>query len=183
VTQLSDDCFAGDGRLTPLGEALPLLLGRLVTVTESEPVPLARALDRILAETVVAPIDVPQRDNSAVDGYAVYADDLDPAGETRLPVTGQAAAGHPLDRPARRGEAIRVFTGALLPGGADGGPDTVMMQEDCRRETARRSSFARASGAAPTAARPARTSAPAPPSWRPVPASGRRTSGSPPRSA
>jgi len=134
MTQLSDDCFAGDGRLTPFGEALPLLLGRLVTVTESEPVPLTRALDRILAETVVAPIDVPQHDNSAVDGYAVYADDLDPAGETRLPVTGRAAAGHPLDRPARRGEAIRVFTGAPLPRGADGGPDTVMMQEDCRRD-------------------------------------------------
>ncbi|MEX2008695.1 MAG: molybdopterin molybdenumtransferase MoeA, partial [Dongiaceae bacterium] len=87
MTQLSDDCFAGDGRLTPLGEALPLLLGRLVTVTESESVPLTRALDRILAESVVAPIAVPRHDNSAVDGYAVYADDLDPAGETRLPVT------------------------------------------------------------------------------------------------
>lgn len=137
MAQLSDDCFAAGGPLMPLGEALELLLSRLVTVTEAERVPLNRALDRILAEPVVAPIDVPRQDNSAVDGYAVYFDDLDPAAETRLPVTGRAAAGHPLGRPARRGEAIRIFTGAAMPEGEAGpssGPDTVMMQEDCRRE-------------------------------------------------
>src|SRR4029077_20015260 len=47
--------------------------------------------------------------------------------DTVLPVGGRAAAGHPLGRPARRGEAIRIFTGAQMPEG----PDTVMMQEDC----------------------------------------------------
>jgi molybdopterin molybdotransferase len=60
----------------------------------------------------------------------VFFDDLDPEGETRLPVTGRAAAGHPLTGPAKRGEAVRIFTGAAMPEG----PDTVMMQEDCRLE-------------------------------------------------
>jgi molybdopterin molybdotransferase len=101
-------------------------------------VPLDRAVDRILAVPVVAAIDVPSHDNSAVDGYAVWFDDLDAQGETRLKVTGRAAAGHPLGRPARRGEAIRIFTGAAMPQGDAGapGPDTVMMQEDCVEDAA-----------------------------------------------
>ena len=77
---------------------------------------------------VVAECNVPPYDSSAVDGYAIHAADLDTETETRLPVTGRAAAGHPLGRPARPGEAIRIFTGAAMPAG----PDTVMMQEDCR---------------------------------------------------
>jgi molybdopterin molybdotransferase len=56
-----------------------------------------------------------------------------PDRETVLPVTGRAAAGHPLGRSARRGEAIRIFTGAPMPDGAD----TVMMQEDCALEDER----------------------------------------------
>ncbi len=136
MTQLTNDCFAGPGQMMRAGEALELILGRLVRVTETEAVPLERAVDRILAEPVVSPIDVPGHDNSAVDGYAVYFDDLDPAAETRLPVEGRAAAGHPFRRPARRGAAVRIFTGAPMPAGEDGrpGPDTVMMQEDCRLE-------------------------------------------------
>lgn len=136
MAQLTDDCFAGGGPLMRADEALAQILDRLVTVTESERVPLPRALDRILAAPVVSPIDVPAHPNSAVDGYAVWFDDLAPGAETTLPVSGRAAAGHPLGRAARRGEAIRIFTGAAMPGGADGGPgpDTVMMQEDCRVE-------------------------------------------------
>lgn len=136
MAQLTDDCFAGGGPLMRADEALELILRNLVAVTGSEIVPLARAVDRILAEPVVSPIDVPSHDNSAVDGYAVWFDDLDPHGETRLEVAGRAAAGHPLDRPVRRGQAVRIFTGAPMPVGEDGapGPDTVMMQEDCRVE-------------------------------------------------
>jgi len=134
MAQLTDDCFAAGGPLMTLGTALDLLLAKLVTVTDTEPVVLARCVGRILAEPVTAPIDVPPHDNAAVDGYAVYFDDLRDDGETRLPVAGRAAAGHPLGRAAGRGEAIRIFTGAVMPAGEDGrpGPDTVMMQEDCR---------------------------------------------------
>ncbi len=130
MAQLSDDCFAHGGALMPLDEALALLDERLQPVCGHEAVPLGRAGGRLLAEDVVAGVDVPPHDNSAVDGYAVFFEDLDPHGETRLPVGGRAAAGHPLGRPARRGEAIRIFTGAAMPDG----PDTVMMQEDCRED-------------------------------------------------
>jgi len=128
MAQLSDDCFAHGGALMPLDDALALLDGKLQPVCDPESVPLARAGGRLLAEDIVAAVDVPPHDNSAVDGYAVFFEDLDPDRETRLPVTGRAAAGHPLGRPARRGEAIRIFTGAPMPEGLD----TVMMQEDCR---------------------------------------------------
>jgi molybdopterin molybdotransferase len=111
-------------------EARALLDQVVAQVCEAEAVPLHLALGRVLLEDIVAAFDVPPHENSAVDGYAVFFDDLDPKAETLMPVTGRAAAGHPLDRPARRGEAIRIFTGAVMPEGLD----TIMMQEDCRLE-------------------------------------------------
>ncbi len=130
MAQLSDDCFAHGGRLMTTAEALELLAEKLVPVCDAEAAPVMAALGRVLLEPVTAPADVPAHDNSAVDGYAVFFDDLDAERETRLPIGGRATAGHPLERPARRGEAIRIFTGARMPEG----PDTVMMQEDCQAE-------------------------------------------------
>lgn len=130
MAQLTDDCFAHGGELLRVQDALDLLARRLTQVTEAESVPLKEALGRVLQEDLVAPADVPPHENSAVDGYAVYFDDLDPAGETRLPVAARVAAGHPMQGQAARGTAIRIFTGAAMPEG----PDTVMMQEDCRLE-------------------------------------------------
>lgn len=130
MAQLSDDCFAQGGALMPLDEALALLAARLGPVRPGEPVALAGAAGRILAADVVATVNVPPHDNSAVDGYAVFHADLSADAETRLPVTARVTAGDALGRPARRGEAIRIFTGAPMPVG----PDTVMMQEDCRED-------------------------------------------------
>jgi molybdopterin molybdotransferase len=127
MAQLSDDCFAFGGQLMSGAAALDLLRSKTVALPESETVPLGAALGRFLAADLVAPRAVPPHDNSAVDGYAVFHDDLAADRETILPVGGRAAAGHPLGRAARRGEAIRIFTGAKMPEG----PDTVMMQEDC----------------------------------------------------
>src|SRR5699024_8181507 len=62
--------------------------------------------------------------------YAVYFDDLDPERETRLRISGRVAAGQAFDGAPPRGTAVRIFTGAPLPEG----PDTIMMQEDCREE-------------------------------------------------
>ena len=134
MAQLSDDCFAFGGALTPAADALARLESVVHPVAETEMVGLRAADGRILAEAVASDRAVPPHDNAAVDGYAVFFDDLDPGAETRLPCTGLAAAGHPLGRPTARGEAIRVFTGAPVPRGARGtpGPDTVFMQEDCR---------------------------------------------------
>ncbi|MGB0671127.1 MAG: molybdopterin molybdenumtransferase MoeA, partial [Rhodospirillales bacterium] len=126
MAQLKDDCFAFGGALMPMDEALALLAERAETLAEPETVPLTGALGRILAEDVIACRPVPPHDNSAVDGYAVFFDDLSADQETLLPVGGRVAAGHPLGREARRGEAIRIFTGAPMPAG----PDTVFMEED-----------------------------------------------------
>ena len=140
MPQLTDDCFAQGGKMMTVDEALAMIDAVAKPVTSSERVPLGRAAGRILAEDVIADGDVPPHDNAAVDGYAVFFDDLDKAGETRLPVTGRIAAGHPLGRAARPGEALRIFTGAPMPHGLDiggqdnTGPDTVMMQEDCSED-------------------------------------------------
>lgn len=130
MPQLTDDCFAQGGKLMAVDEALAMIDAVAKPVTDSERVDLGRAAGRILAEDVVADHAVPPHDNAAVDGYAVFFDDLDGAGETTLPISGRIAAGHPLGRAARRGEALRIFTGAAMPQG----PDTVMMQEDCRED-------------------------------------------------
>ena len=128
MAQLSDDCFDEGGRLITTAEALGILADRIIPVAETESVGLRDAAGRILAEDITAPFHVPPYDNSAVDGYAVYFDDLHGETVTELPVGGRTAAGHPLGRKVERGEAIRIFTGAPMPDG----PDTVMMQEDCR---------------------------------------------------
>ena len=107
---------------------MALLKEKLTPVTETERVPLREAIGRTLAEPLVATRDVPPADNVAVDGYAVRFDELDKDTPTVLPVAGRAAAGHPLKTPMPERSAIRVFTGALLPEGAD----TVLMQEDCK---------------------------------------------------
>ena len=128
---LKDDCFAfGGERLMPLSDALAILKDRIKRVTVHETVPLAEATGRILAADMVAERDVPPHDNAAVDGYAVYFDDLSVDAETRLAVVGRAAAGHPFGRTVKPGEAVRIFTGAPMPPG----PDTVFMEEDCVEE-------------------------------------------------
>jgi len=130
MAQLSDDCFAFGGALLGIDAALALIAERVAPVVEPQAVALTAAAGRILAQDLVAPIDVPPHANSAVDGYALAHADLSPERETVLPVGGRAAAGHPLGRALRQGEAVRIFTGAPMPDGAD----TVMMQEDCVAE-------------------------------------------------
>jgi len=133
MAQLSDDCFAFGGALLTVEAALAEIEARVSPVVQTETTPLLAAAGRIVARDIVATMNLPPHANSAVDGYAVAHADLTPDRETILPITGRAAAGHPLERPARRGEAIRIFTGAPMPEGAD----TVMMQEDCAFEEGR----------------------------------------------
>src|SRR5437764_428647 len=118
MAQLSDDCFAFEGQLLGIEAALLLIDERISPVVGEEVVPLSAAAGRILACGIVAEIDVPPHANSAVDGYAIVHADLLTDRETVLPVGGRAAAGHPLGRAVRRGEAIRIFTGAPMPDGA-----------------------------------------------------------------
>jgi molybdopterin molybdotransferase len=130
MAQLTDDCFAQGHELMSLADALAMIARLATPLTEPKDIALADAVGRVLAADIEAAMNVPPHDNSAVDGYAVHFADLSAETETILPVTGRAAAGHPLGRAAGRGEAIRIFTGAPMPEG----PDTVMMQEDTRED-------------------------------------------------
>ena len=90
--------------------------------TETEVAYLSEARGRVLAEPVVSPIALPPWDNSAMDGYAIRAADVAAAGETtpvRLEVIGEVRAGQAPATPVRRGQAIRIATGAPVPPGAD----------------------------------------------------------------
>lgn len=107
--------------------AVALISARVPAIAQTERVGLVAADGRTLAETLIAPLDLPRFDNSAVDGYAVCARDLKPEAQTKLPVAGRIAAGHELDVVAPEHVALRIFTGAPLPAGFD----TVAMQEDC----------------------------------------------------
>ena len=133
MAQLSDDCFAFSGPLMPVDEVERLVQARVAPAAATEPVALAQACGRVLAADVVAGLDLPPFDNSAVDGFAVRHADLDPTGETRLAIVDRVTAGHVSARALGRHEAIRVFTGAPMPAGSD----TVFMQEDCRVEDGR----------------------------------------------
>jgi len=108
--------------LTP-AEAARLIVS-LVRPLDLERLPLREALDRVLAEEVVSPIDLPAWDNSAMDGYACRAADAR-AGAV-LSVVETVAAGQFPTHALHPGEATRIFTGAPLPAGADG----VIRQED-----------------------------------------------------
>ena len=94
MAQLTDDCFAFSGPLLPVDEVERIIRERVTPVAETETVALSVASGRVLASDVVAPIDLPPFDNSAVDGYAVRHADLDAKAETRLPVVERVTAGH-----------------------------------------------------------------------------------------
>jgi len=128
MAQLTDDCFAFSGPLLAVEDAARLMTEQVPVIAETETLPLAQALGRVVTSDVIAPVALPPFDNSAVDGFAVRHADIAASGETSLNVSGRVTAGASASRPLGAGEAIRIFTGAPMPAGAD----TVYMQEDCR---------------------------------------------------
>jgi len=106
-------------------EALQRLLAAVTPITDHERVHLRAALGRVLAEPVHARFDVPAHTNSAMDGYAVASADLPPDAIGELAVVGVSLAGKPFRGELRRGEAVRIMTGAVMPAGAD----TILIQE------------------------------------------------------
>ena len=111
-------------------EALEAILSR-VSVIGTERVDVVGALGRVLAEAVVARREIPPWPNSSMDGYAVRAEDTGVG--ARLAIVGRVEAGALPQRAVGRGEAMRIFTGAPLPEGAD----TVVPQEDVEAHDAR----------------------------------------------
>ena len=112
--------------------ALEDAIGRILAAIPPggpELIPLSAAHGRVLLETVVAPIDLPPFDNSAMDGYAVRARDTAGASRdnpVRLKLAGKIAAGETAAAIVEPGCALRIFTGSPMPARADG----VVMQED-----------------------------------------------------
>ena len=127
MAQLSDDCFAFGGALLTLADAQARIAATHDVRAGVETVALGAAVGRVLAADVMAPVDLPPSDNAAVDGFAVHFDDLLTDRPTVLPIEGRRPAGACPGGTLSRGRALRIFTGAVMPEGAD----TVMMQEDC----------------------------------------------------
>ena len=130
MAQLSDDCFAFGGPMMSVDEAVAIIAAKVTAVREVESVALTEADGRILAHDIAAPLPLPPFTNSAVDGFAVASRDLPQGKEQRFPVTGRVQAGASAPAPLKPGHAMRIFTGAPMPEGAD----TVFMQEDVRLE-------------------------------------------------
>ncbi len=108
--------------LTPVAQALQQVLDGISGEWASESLPLAQCDGRVLSEAITSPLDVPASDNSAMDGYALRADQA----TQPLPISQRVAAGQ-WPEPLAPDSAARIFTGAPVPPGAD----AVVMQEDC----------------------------------------------------
>ena len=106
----------------PVEQARRLICASVAPVAEQETVPLRAALDRVLAQDIVSPINVPAYDNSAMDGYALRGSDLPLAADcapVTLKIAGIAYAGRPTDVKIAPGECVRIMTGAAMPAGCD----------------------------------------------------------------
>ena len=114
-------------RLIPVEEALKRVLDGAVSLPTEE-IPIAEAHGRVLAKPLASRRTQPPADLSSMDGYAVRAADL--AKPATLKLVGASAAGRPFTGSIKPGETARIFTGALLPAGAD----TVIPQEDAKAE-------------------------------------------------
>ncbi|MCB1448674.1 MAG: molybdopterin molybdotransferase MoeA [Nitratireductor sp.] len=124
--KLLDDCFLHDTDRLRHDEALTLLRDRLAPLADIESVSLASASGRIAAAPLVASHNIPDHDNSAVDGYAFLSASMQ-SDATTYAIGTRIPAGTKQKASLRPGEAARIFTGAVMPDGAD----TVAMQEDC----------------------------------------------------
>lgn len=114
-----------DPALLTVQQARTHIIDSITPVTEHDTVAIRDALQRILAETITSPINVPPYDNSAMDGYALRSTDLPATGTTSLKLIGTSWAGRPFHGSVGTQECIRIMTGAKMPTGAD----TIIMQE------------------------------------------------------
>jgi len=114
-----------DPNAMPVAKARELIRTFLSPLTAVERLHIRQSLGRVLAGDVVSPLAVPGHDNSAMDGYALRFADLAADSETVLTRVGESFAGKPWGGVLGAGECVRIFTGGVMPRGAD----TVVMQE------------------------------------------------------
>ncbi|HZJ94968.1 MAG TPA: gephyrin-like molybdotransferase Glp [Thiopseudomonas sp.] len=113
------------GNLHSIEQAISALTDTLKQQTTRQSITLQDAHQHILAQSIYAQVDVPQWDNSAMDGYALRANDLQ--NTDRLPLAGRIAAGDQPEQKLATGQCMHILTGAPVPLGAD----TVVPQENC----------------------------------------------------
>ena len=114
-------------------EALDTILSK-IKFKGVEKVPLGQALGRVLAEDVISRVNNPPLDNSAMDGYALIAEDIQsatPENPVKLDVVEEIAAGYTAKGVLKPGQAMRIMTGAPIPSGAN----AVLMQEDTQKDS------------------------------------------------
>jgi len=125
LDQIASELQGYDPQALP-AHTVNAFLAQLVPLpTLAEEVPLMQALGRILAQTVVSPIDVPAHDNSAMDGYAFDGQALQLGAPLQLAVVGTALAGSAYQGDVASGQCVKIMTGAVMPAGLD----TVVPQE------------------------------------------------------
>lgn len=117
------DCCSAPG-LLPFECALENMLSQIKPVTETLTLPITQALNYILAQDIASPINVPNHDNSAMDGYAFAIESLQQ--NKVLSLVGRSMAGAPFEGQCKVGECIRIMTGAKMPACCD----SVEMQEN-----------------------------------------------------
>ena len=117
-----------DPNSMPVEKAREHIRAFLSPVTTVERLSIRATLGRVLAADVISPVNVPQHDNSAMDGYAVRFADLKSDAESTLKIVGASFAGKPYQGTLAAGQAVRIMTGAVIPAGAD----SVVQQERAR---------------------------------------------------
>lgn len=120
-----------DPNSMPVDKARHFIRAYLSPVQVQESIHLRGSLGRVLAENILSPCNVPNHDNSAMDGYAINSSDLPAEGLATLKVVGTAFAGKAFDGQVASGETVRIMTGAVMPDRTD----TVIIQEHVKAES------------------------------------------------
>jgi molybdopterin molybdotransferase len=116
-----------DPQALPAQEVLNFLAQLVTVIHDTQDVPIFEALNRVIAQDVISPIDVPPHDNSAMDGFAFNGAELQSGQTLPLKVVGTALAGKAWQGTVKAGECVKIMTGAIMPKGLD----TVVPQELC----------------------------------------------------
>ena len=106
-------------------QALKKIFNAISPIDENEIIPIRDALNRILGENIKSKINVPSARNSAMDGYAINKNDIPVDKTNTLKIIGKSLAGKPYINSIKKGECVRIMTGAVMPNEAD----TVVIQE------------------------------------------------------
>lgn len=114
-----------DPNALPVASAQRIIRETVTPIQTIEKVALRSALGRVLAQDIISPINVPQHDNSAMDGYALRSADLNTTQPVTLQIAGTALAGTGFSGTLEAGQCVRIMTGAVMPAGCD----TVVPQE------------------------------------------------------